>query len=179
MSWKTSPLELYNTLQVATVDDAINSKSPALVTMKAEYGETLMLANLTLFIIDAVKFFSIGKSMDADQVAQTAKLIAKDYYYLKPEDFKLCFDNAKRGKYGQLFDRLDGAVIFGWLEKYIEGRLNRSEEKYQEKHNENKLFERQRAQAHRSDVDNREKEFHRVSVQEFYKQNSKPPEPQQ
>lgn len=179
MAWKTSPSKLYENLQVATVDDAINSKSPALVTMKAEYGETLMLANLTLFIIDAVKFFSIGKSMDADQVAQTAKLIAKDYYYLKPEDFKLCFDNAKRGKYGQLFDRLDGAVIFGWLENYVNGRLNRGEEMSTEKHNENKLFYSQRAQAHRSDADNREREFHKVQVQEFYKQNLKPPEPQQ
>lgn len=174
-AWKTSPSELYKNLQVATVDDALQSKSPALVTMKSEYGEAVMLATLSLFIIDAVKFFNIGKSMDADQVAQTAKLIAKDYYYLKPEDFRLCFDNAKRGKYGQLFDRLDGAVIFGWLENYVNGRLNRGEELSLAKHNEGRKFDEGVARMIRGREDAKEREVHRIQVEQFRKNNSTKP----
>jgi len=58
-----------------------------------------------------------------------------EFYWLKPEDFKLCFNNAKTGKYGQLYNRLDGSVIFEWLNNYQNERaeffaLQRSKENF-------------------------------------------------
>lgn len=39
------------------------------------------------------------------------------------DDFKLCFNNAKRGKYGRVYDRIDGNIIYEWLQKYSEERV--------------------------------------------------------
>ena len=60
--------------------------------------------------------------MKHEQIVTTAELILNDYWALKPEDLKLCFDNAKKGKYGKIYDRIDGQIIFEWLELYLEER---------------------------------------------------------
>lgn len=61
--------------------------------------------------------------MGAVQVASTADLIIEEYYFLKPDDFKLCFTRAKKGYYGKVFDRIDGQVIFEWLNQYTNDRM--------------------------------------------------------
>ena len=71
---------------------------------------------------DLLDFFSVGKTMGAVQVAQTADLIIEEYYFLKPDDFKLCFSRAKKGLYGKVYDRIDGQVIFDWLNTYEKER---------------------------------------------------------
>lgn len=65
--------------------------------------------------------------MSNDQLAQTISLVQDEYWMLKPEDFKLCFNNAKKGVYGKVYDRLDGQVIFEWLDKYLKDRMDASE----------------------------------------------------
>lgn len=162
------------------MDDALKSQSPALATLKAELGEQKLLAILTLFITDAVEFFNVGKSMTGEQIVQTAKLISKDYYYLKPEDFKLCFENAKRGRYGKLFDRLDGAIVLEWLSTYVNQRMDRAEESNLEKHNEVRFFDSKVRQRHDRQYEEKEREFHKVQVEQFRKesQQNKPTQEQ-
>ena len=67
-------------------------------------------------------FFNVGKIMNDNQAAQTADLIIEEYYFLKPDDFKLCFNRAKKGLYGKVYDRIDGAVILEWLGRYEKER---------------------------------------------------------
>ncbi|WP_410962762.1 hypothetical protein, partial [Salmonella sp. SAL4446] len=79
---------------------------------------------LTIAVVDLVKFFNVGKTMGAEQVAQTVNFILSDFWMLKIDDVKLCFDNAKRGKYGKVYDRMDGAVILEWLQTHFEARTS-------------------------------------------------------
>lgn len=72
--------------------------------------------------------------MNDIQIARTATLILQEYYYLKPDDFKLCFNNAILGKYGKTYDRLDTQVIFDWLNNYCADRFNTAEELTVNKH---------------------------------------------
>lgn len=65
--------------------------------------------------------------MGAVQMAQTADLIIDEYFFLKPDDFKLCFSNAKKGIYGKVYDRIDGQVIFEWLNAYNRDRALEAE----------------------------------------------------
>ena len=71
---------------------------------------------------DFVDFFNVGTSIGAVQVAQTVDLIIDEYYFFKPDDFKLCFNRAKKGLYGKVYDRIDGAVILEWLGRYEKER---------------------------------------------------------
>jgi hypothetical protein len=81
-----------------------------------------VMAILTLKIDSLIKFFNVGKNMNATQIADTIMLILENYPRLRPEDIELCFKKAKSGQYGQLYDRLDGQVILGWIYKYNESK---------------------------------------------------------
>lgn len=72
---------------------------------------------------DVIDFFNVGKTMGAVQVAGAADLIIDEFYFLKPDDFKLCFNRAKKGYYGKVYDRIDGQVIFEWLNQYTNDRM--------------------------------------------------------
>jgi hypothetical protein len=121
-------------MAVRTLDDIYRSSSPTIASIRKEAGLAQLQALLTIIVIDLVEFFNVGKTMNEKQVVQTVKLIIDEFYYLKPDDFKLCFDNAKKGKYGKVYDRIDGAVIFEWLSSYVRDRMEFFEQRAIERH---------------------------------------------
>lgn len=90
-------------------------------------GEVFTAALMVNMISDVVMFLNVGKSMNEDQVKTTASMIIKDFNFLRVEDFKLCFDNLKKGKYGKQYDRLDGQVFFNALDIYVNDRADEAE----------------------------------------------------
>ena len=105
------------------MDDALKSMTPELAVFRKQKGEVQLCALMILIMNDLLDFFSVGKTMGEKQIASTIEMIVADFYYLNIEDIKLCFDNAKRGKYGRVYDRIDGNVIYEWLQKYSEERV--------------------------------------------------------
>jgi hypothetical protein len=89
-----------------------------LSVLKKEYGEEFVFNLVMYCMLDVCAYFNVGKSMDEYQIQATARLIIRNMWWLNPSDFKLCFDMAKMGKYGKAYDRIDGAVIFEWLNAY-------------------------------------------------------------
>ena len=106
-----------------TVDDALQSITPPLAVIRKKYGEQSLQAILVIILTDLIKFFNVGKTIGQEQLVQTIRLIIEDFYYFNIEDFKLCFNNAKRGRYGKIYDRIDGNIIYEWLQKYSEERV--------------------------------------------------------
>lgn len=127
-------------------------------------------ALLTIILIDLIEYFNVGKTMGEQQVVQTVKLIIDEYHYLKPEDFRLCFDNAKKGKYGKVFDRIDGAVIFEWLNQHVNNRFEFFENKSIQEHEQIKYQEMKGTSVHRERKEKTEQDFHQVKVEQFKKQ---------
>ena len=115
------------TLRPKTIPDALDSITPALSEYRKETSETHLQALLVVLVNDLVGFFSVGKTMGQSQLVQTVQLIIEDYYYLNIEDLKLCFNNAKKGLYGKVYDRVDGNIILGWLQQYAAERVAESE----------------------------------------------------
>lgn len=113
----------YNSLHPKTVNDVFDSPSCSIAVINKEFGELHLRAFMVKVLNDLLDFFNIGKTMGAVQVASTADLIIEEYYFLKPDDFKLCFTRAKKGYYGKVFDRIDGQVIFEWLNQYTNDRM--------------------------------------------------------
>lgn len=118
------PEQYYVALRPKTIEDAVNSITPSLAVFKKETNEISLLAILTILFNDVIDFFSVGKSMGQVQLVSTIQLVIEDFYYLNIEDFKLCFNNAKRGLYGKIYDRVDGNIIYGWISRYAEDRAN-------------------------------------------------------
>lgn len=117
------PKQYYAALTPRSVNDALQSITPPLAIFKKQYGEQSLQAVLVIILTDVIKFFSTGKTMGQEQTVQTVRLIIDDFYYFNIEDFKLCFNNAKRGKYGKVYDRIDGNIIYEWLQRYAEERV--------------------------------------------------------
>lgn len=86
--------------------------------IKNDIGIDQARAALVLLVVEVTNFFNVGKTMNDIQVAATCDLIIDTYSYLKLDDFKLCFKKGMLGEYGKIYDRMDGAVILGWIREY-------------------------------------------------------------
>ena len=95
-----------------------------------------MLIKLIGRIIDTTSmFFNVSKNMDEFQTLMIANEIADNYQFENIEDIILCFKYARAGRYGafsQLYGRIDGEVIFNWLNQYL---LLKAEEREKQLHN--------------------------------------------
>lgn len=109
-------------MQVKTIEQAIDFSYPQLSKIRKEAGDTVVKTVLIEALSDLVMFFNVGKTMNSAQVLQTVDLILDQYWYLRLSEFKYCFNKAKLGAYGKVYDRIDGAVIFGWIELYLTER---------------------------------------------------------
>lgn len=129
------PSKFYAALEVKGLNDVIKSETPALATIVKDNGKQVAKSLVIIALVDLIEFYNVSNTFSDTQINSTSDLIMTEFYWLKPEDFKLCFNNAKIGKYGQLYNRLDGAVIFEWLNTYQNERaeffaLQRSKENF-------------------------------------------------
>jgi hypothetical protein len=108
---------------------------------KRTIGEDKAKSALVLILNDVIDFFNVSNSMNANQILTTAEMALDNYGWLKIDDFKLCFSQAKRGFFGQIY-RMDGNVILSWIESYIKDRINFAEEKSYSEHLSIKATER-------------------------------------
>lgn len=107
------------------------SNSPSIAMCRKEFGENGLMktqAVLTIVVNDLVKSFNLGQTMDQEQVADLINDIIDQYYFLNLEDFRLCFNNAKNGRYDKAIFRLDASIILSWLDRYVTDRYNAGEE---------------------------------------------------
>lgn len=118
--------------------ETFDGLSPSLATLKKYQSEMVTALILCKIIKDTANFYNVGGAINDNQITTTAVLIIDTFYFLNIKDFVLCFNMAKAGKFGKLFDRLDGAIFLGWLEQYNELRLQAAQEKAQNEAQEKK-----------------------------------------
>jgi hypothetical protein len=116
-----------------TMGEAMDSATPSLALIRKHGGEELAVQVVADLINDLNDFLSV-KPMTVPQVAMTAEIVVQEFYWLKIADLKLVFRNAMSGKYGELYNRLDGQLICGWIRKYQDERLQEAERRSQQEH---------------------------------------------
>ena len=118
------------------------SLTPSLATCQKEFGANGLLktqAVMTIVIRDLVQSFNLGQTMNDEQVADLINDIIDQYYWLNLEDFRLCFNNAKNGRYDKGIFRLDSSVVLSWLNKYTTDRLNAADDSSYDEHSSSKF----------------------------------------
>lgn len=105
-------------LRPSSVLDAFNPNLPTIVELSNQFGEPGINAIMVKWMNSFIRFYSTSGSMDAIQVADTINLIRDEYPHYTQEDFKLFFNLARKGYFGQVYGRIDGEVIMNWLKKY-------------------------------------------------------------
>lgn len=74
---------------------------------------------LETMILSLSNYLNIGKNIRPDQIQETAELLVSEYAHLSLEHFAEVFQRAKKGQWGEIYDRLDGVVIARWLDKLL------------------------------------------------------------
>lgn len=103
---------------------AMSSEKPSLALIKKEKGEQAIMDILISLIARAQNALNIGFKMNPMQIQTAAELILERFYFLRIDELKLCFNNALAGDYGEIYNRIDVAVIMGWLNQYDETRTS-------------------------------------------------------
>jgi hypothetical protein len=112
-------LHCYHSLPVRKIEDIVQAENCTAIASISKQTDEFQTNALLYFIVeDLVNFFNVKMTMDVEQINQTVALLREEYYHFSIEDLKLCFSNAKKGHYGKLYDRIDGAVILDWLHEY-------------------------------------------------------------
>lgn len=86
--------------------------------MKKQMGMVPLASIVINEVINCQDFFNVTVKMNPAQIAETAEIIVEKFYFMRLDEIKLCFRMAKAGDYGELYNRLDGSVIIGWLKQY-------------------------------------------------------------
>ena len=84
--------------------------------------EDAVIRDLTLLIIDVDEAFNVGDGLDVPQIETLAFGLVDKMGFMTLDDVALCFDQAKGGAFGTVFNRIDVGVVNSWLKQYWEGR---------------------------------------------------------
>lgn len=96
----------------------VTSSCKSLAYIKKHEGIAPVQKILKTAIDQLQTYFSLDRVMTPYQIEMTVEIIDENFYYFSPDDFRKCFRGAMSGKYGKIYNRLDGAVIMEWLRAY-------------------------------------------------------------
>lgn len=100
----------------------LESSLPTIGSIKRQFGFDFTQAYIEGWIVNLREFINVGKKMNDVQTQETAMLIIETYPSLKISDINLIFKRAKLGKFGSMYDRLDGQLVLSWFESYFNER---------------------------------------------------------
>lgn len=122
-------VEKYNFPAVRTIQDALNNNAPSIITVKKQLqkrdGNSNMISDvLKLMVAKTVRAFNIARNIEPQQIIDCVETIEQEFYFLKLSEVHLILRDAKMGKYGKLYERIDEPTIIGWFQDYVDKRVN-------------------------------------------------------
>ena len=85
-------------------------------------NEEMSIDILMLMMLKFQDFFNCKSKMNKEQVEETAYLIVQKFRGLTYVDIGMCLKLSKMNE--KIYDRIDGNMIIGWLEKYDATKTN-------------------------------------------------------
>lgn len=121
-------IEKYNFPAVKTMQDAISNSAPSIITVKKQLqkrdGNSTMISDvLKLMVAKTVRAFNITRNIEPQQIIDCVETIEQEFYFLKLSEVHLILRDAKMGKYGKLYERIDEPTIIGWFQDYVDKRV--------------------------------------------------------
>jgi hypothetical protein len=110
-------MEISSGLSLPKVIDA-----PKFLQLKSEkkMGEKSLVKLTTISLRYFCDSLMVKDCLHDIQLIETAGEIIESFPYDSPKDLMLCLKKAKKGEYGEIYNRVDQAVIFGFWSKYQE-----------------------------------------------------------
>ena len=88
-----------------------------------EYGRVKVEAYIKLWLVNLNDFLNLKHPMTEEQIDFIAETIAEDFRQTSIGDINIIFKNAKKGVYGEFYERLSAPKVVSWFKKYYEDRV--------------------------------------------------------
>ena len=133
----------YNFKAIRTINEAMKNESPSLVVMQKKDKD--MADNIMkLMLAKTARSFNITRNIEPGQIIELVETLNSEYYYLKLSEVFYILKQAKLGKFGKTYERLDEPTILSWFNTYVEERFEISEQESLKKHEKITSHEKQR-----------------------------------
>jgi hypothetical protein len=107
-------------LNLVTIVDELEHTPSINVLSRA--NEDVCRDEIVLLLIETNKFFNVKNGLDEETLYDVADLILSEYKHHTMYDLGLCFKMAKLGRFGKVYERLDGGVVMDWMKQYEKQR---------------------------------------------------------
>jgi len=116
---------------VTTIRQAINGTQ--LRKFEKAFGATEAAQLICEMIISQARYFNLVATISIPQAFDLAEMILQDYSLLTVEDLAMMFREAKMMKdgYEKPYQRMDGRLVFSWLNTYLAERNNELDRMYE------------------------------------------------
>ena len=111
-------------MQVLNLDEQslahviLKHKPTSLQKIAKEQGNEKVVDLISILIIEVLEWFNVKNSMTDTQIVDASYMIYNDFKHFNLYDIGLCFNQGKTCKYGKVYDRIDGGILFEWLTRY-------------------------------------------------------------
>lgn len=94
-----------------------------------EDGEMKLKKTLAALLYALDKFLHLKEGLSDEEIFFTADSIVDEFGgQITFADIKVVIENAKRGNYGKMYERLSCATVMDWFRQYIDQRLDAAEQ---------------------------------------------------
>lgn len=112
--WRLSPRRSYDSLPATTTHaDIFASPNPTLSQLSRHIGAPQAEMIVSIAIENVNRLFRADRRMHPDDIAFVARRIVIQYWYLKPDDIKKCFEGRRPKQFV-----LEGDSFLSWLAEY-------------------------------------------------------------
>ena len=111
-------------MQVLNLDETsiahiiLKHKPKSLQKIAKEQGNDKAIDQISILIIEVLEWFNVKNTMSDTQILEVSFMIYNEFKRFNLYDIGLCFKRGKTGKYGKVYDRIDGGILFEWLTRY-------------------------------------------------------------
>ena len=108
------------------MQDIVNSETlpPSMIKLQQTNSPERIADEIVLIMLEFQNFYNVKTKLDEYQLYDIAFMIMEEYRHLNLLDIGILFKYAKLGKYGKVYDRIDGGMVLEWVKQYEMDRTN-------------------------------------------------------
>ena len=99
-----------------------------IITLSNQLGEKAVIQRLYTIIDEGIGHFKVSNPMTAKDILSASIDILSAFSTDTLEDVIIALKNARMGLYGEIYNRVDGPLIIGWLRKHLNDKYRAKEE---------------------------------------------------
>lgn len=141
----------YNFSAIRSIRDAFNNECPSIGSLKAKMikvGKASLVKDvLEMMVAKTVRAFNLPreKQIEITQIHDLVDDIQVEHYYLKLSEVYFILRQARLGRQGKIYERMDGPTIMSWFDDYAEMRFQMAIDKTLSDHDRQTADEKSRA----------------------------------